>query len=250
VEGRPTARLDLSRPRAFGELISTTFEVFGRSSAVVLTAALLLITPVTLGIDGVWGRALADGPDAQPPNTAQAASLGLRVLLVVPLMTALCVVVVQGLGRGAEPTLGGALGVAARRFPAVLGAVALYVVGVSGGIVLLIVPGIWLLVLWYFAAQAAVVDGASPIEAVRRSTELVRGSWWRVFGLIVATGLLFGFAGAILTAIVGATGSTALYVAALIVVEAIAVSLTGIFAALLFFDLRARTAGGPATERP
>jgi hypothetical protein len=254
VAARPPARLDLSRPRTYGELLGTAFQVFGQSSAVVLTAALLLIAPVTIPIDGVWGRALAEGPDAQPPAGAQAASLGLRVLLVVPLMTALSAVVVQELGRGAEPTLGEALRAAARRFPAVLGAVGLYVLGVSGGLVLLIVPGVWLLVLWYFAAQAAVIEGASPVQAVRRSSELVRGSWWRVFGLIVATGLLFGFAGAVLTAIVGATGSTALYVSGLVVVEAIAVSLTGIFAALLYFDLRARK-GVPrddwsAPERP
>jgi hypothetical protein len=246
VDERPPARLDLSRPRAYGELMRTTFQVFGRSSAVVLTAALVLITPVALGVDGVWGRALADGVDAEPPPAASAVSLGARLLLVAPLMTALSVVVVQELGRGGEPTVGGALRAAARRLPAVLGAVGLYVLGVSGGLVLLIVPGVWLLVLWYFAAQAAVVEGVGPVAAVRRSTELVRGSWWRVFGLIVATGLLFGFAGAIATSIIASTGSTALYVAGLIVVEALAVSLTGIFAALLFFDLRVRRAGRPA----
>jgi hypothetical protein len=250
VDGRPPARLDLSHPRAYGELMTTTFQVFGRSSAVVLTAALLLITPVALGVDGVWGRALADGVDARPSNGAQAVSLGLRVLLVVPLMTALSAVVVQDLGRGAEPTLGGALRTAAARFPAVLGAVGLYVLGVSGGLVLLIVPGVWLLVLWYFAAQAAAVEGATPMQAVRRSTELVRGSWWRVFGLIVLTGLLFGLGGAIATAIIGSIGSTALYVSGLIVVEAVAVSLTGIFAALLFFDLRVRAAGRPPAGGP
>jgi hypothetical protein len=165
-------------------------------------------------------------------------------------MTALSAVVVQELGRGAEPTLRDALGAAARRLPAVIGAIGLYVIGVSGGLVLLIVPGVWLLVLWYFAAQAAVVESASPVQAVRRSTELVKGSWWRVFGLILATGLLFGLAGAIATAIIGSIGSTALYVSGLIVVEAVAVSLTGIFAALLFFDLRVRTAGLLAPERP
>jgi hypothetical protein len=249
VDARPPARLDLSHPRAYGELMGTTFQVFGRSSAVVLTAALLLITPVALGIDGVWGRALADGVDAEPPPAASIVSLGLRLLLVAPLMTALSVLVVQDLGRGREPTLGGALRAAGRRLPAVLGAVGLYVIGVSGGIVLLIVPGIWLLVLWYFAAQAAVVDGLGPVAAVRRSTELVRGSWWRVFGLILATGLLFGFGGAIVTSIIATAGSTALYVAGLIVVEALAVSLTGIFAALLFYDLRVRAVGRTATDR-
>jgi hypothetical protein len=246
VDAGPPSRLDLARPRNTSELLASTFQVFGGASAILFTAALVLITPVALLVDGVWGRALADGIEAQPPRAAEVVSLGLRVVLIVPLMTALSAVVVQDLGRGAEPTLGGALRVVARRFPAVLGAVGLYVLGVSGGVVLLIVPGIWLLVLWYFAAQAAVVEDATPIAALRRSIELVRGSWWRVFGLIVGTGLLFAIGGAILTSIVGSTGSTALFVAGLIVVEALAVSLSGIFAALLYFDLRAR----PGAARP
>jgi hypothetical protein len=245
VASEPPARLDLSRPRTYGDLLRTTFQVFGGHSAVLFTAALVLITPVTLLVDGVWGRALAEGIDAEPSRGAQAASFGLRLLLIVPLMTALSAVVVQDLGRGAQPTLAGALHVALRRLPAVLGAVGLYVLGVSGGIALLIIPGIWLLVLWYFAAQAAVLENASPMAAVRRSVELVRGSWWRVFGLILLTLILFGFGAAILTSIVGASGSTALYVASLIVVEALSVSLSGIFAALLFFDLRVRRAGRP-----
>jgi hypothetical protein len=222
--------------------------VFAAHSAVLFTAALVLITPVALLVDGVWGRALADGIDAKPSVAAQSVSLGLRVLLIVPLMTALSVVVVQDLGRGTEPELGRALRIAARRFPAVLGAVGLYVVGVTGGLVLLVVPGIWLLVLWYFAAQAAVVEEAGPTAAVRRSAELVRGSWWRVFGLILATSLLFGVGSAIVTSIVGQAGSTALYVASLIVVEALAASLTGIFAALLYYDLRLRH-GRPDADR-
>jgi hypothetical protein len=52
------------------------------------------------------------------------------------------------------------------------------------------------------------------------------------------------------TSLVASTGSTALYVAALIVVEALAVSLSGIFAALLFYDLRVRTARRPAPGGP
>jgi hypothetical protein len=249
VSARPPARLDLSRPRIYGELLTTTLQVFRAHSAVVLTAALLLITPVALLVDGVWGRALAEGADARPSGAAQGVGLGLRLLLIVPLMTALSVIVVQDLGRGAEPTLGGALRAAMERFPAVIGAVGLYVLGVIGGMILLFIPGIWILVLWYFAAQAAVVDRLGPVGSVRRSTQLVRGSWWRVFGLILVTGLLFGVGGAIVTSLIGAVGSTALYVAGLIVVEAVAVSLTGIFAALLFFDLRARR-GEPVAAAP
>jgi hypothetical protein len=240
VAGEPPAPLDLSRPRVFGELLSTTFQVFGRHSGVLLTAALLLITPVALLVDGVWGRVLADGVDAKPSRAAEAVELGLRVFVVLPLLAALSALVVQELGAGRTPQLGDALRAAARRFPAVLGAVGLYLVGVAGGVVLLVVPGIWLLVLWYFAPQAAAVEGLGPVQALRRSTQLVRGRWWRTAGLLLATGVSFAVGGSFVLTIVGSIGSTGLYVAGLIVVEAVVAALTTVFAALLLFDLRAR----------
>ena len=76
-------------------------------------------------------------------------------------MTALQVVAVHALAEGEEPTVGAALRRAAPRLPAAAGAVVLYSLGVALGLVALIVPGIWLSVRWYFAAQAAVVDGLS-----------------------------------------------------------------------------------------
>ena len=233
-------RLDLSIPRSYGALLSATFDVFRRQAAVFLTLALVLVTPATLLVDGVWGRALADGVDAKPPLAAEAVGAGLRVFLILPLVTAANVIIVQGLARGTQPTVGGALRAAAGVFPRVLGAVVLYLVAVLAGFVLFIVPGVWLAVRGYFAAQAAVVDGLQPANALRRSGELVRGAWWRTCGLLLATGLLFALGGSVIIGVLGATGSTALYVAGLIVVEAIAVSLTAIFGTLLFFDLRTR----------
>ena len=51
------------------------------------------------------------------------------------------------------------------------------------GLVAFVIPGIWLAVVLYFASQAVVAEGRPPIEALRRSRELVRGQWWRVFGI-------------------------------------------------------------------
>jgi hypothetical protein len=240
VSQRP-ARLDLSRSRRYGELLSTTLELFGRHTGVLLTLALVVVTPVTLLVDGVWGRALADGIKAEPPLEAEAVSAVLRVFVILPLVTAATVIVVQALGRGAPaPGTGAALRAGARVFPRVLGAVLLYIVAVMAGFVLLVIPGIWLAIRCYFAAQAAVVDEVGPAAALRRSSELVHGSWWRTLGCLLATGLLFGLLGSAAIGLIGELGSSALYVAGLIVVEAIALALTAIFATLLFFDLRAR----------
>jgi hypothetical protein len=248
-ERRP-ARLDLSQPRAYGELLSTTFELFGRHASVLLTLALVVVTPVTLLIDGVWGRALADGLDAKPPLEAETAGAAVRVFLVLPLVTAADVLAVQGLGRGIAPAgVGDALRAGARVLPRVLGAVVLYVAAVLAGCVLFILPGVWLAIRCYFAAQVAAVDGVGPVAAMRRSSDLVQGAWWRTFGCVVATAVLLGFGGSAAIGVLGATGSGALYVAGLIVVEAVALTLGAIFAALLFFDLHARR-GRPVDDLP
>ncbi len=250
--------LDLSRHRDLGELLSTTFSLFFRHSAVFLTAALIISAPVTLVVDGIWGRALADAADADPARAVSWTSTGLSVI-VIPLVTALQVAIVQILGRGEQPTVGDALRAASRRFPAAVAAVILYALGVAVGFVALIVPGIWLLVRWAFAAQAAVVDELDPVSALRRSAELVKDRWWRTFGMLVASGVIFALIGSLLTAILMTIDNGAIYVAGLIIVEAFVLSLTGIFGTLLFFDLRARrelpwqgagTVDADAPERP
>ncbi|MFF4351956.1 oxidoreductase [Streptomyces sp. NPDC001530] len=42
---------------------------------------------------------------------------------------------------------------------------------------------VWLYVLFGFAPAAAVLEAARPIQAMRRSVRLVRGAWWRTFGI-------------------------------------------------------------------
>jgi hypothetical protein len=234
-------RPGLLRPRTYGELLRETLEIFGRHADVLLTLALVLVAPATLLVDGVWGRALADGPKAKPSLAAQGVSAGLSVFVILPLVTASVALVVQALGRGTAPgDLAGALREGARAFPRVLGAVIVYVAGVLAGLVLLIVPGIWLAVRCYFAAQAAALEGLGPAAAMRRSSDLVHGMWWRTCGCLLATAFLFGLTGSIAISAAGATGSGAIYVAGATIAESVVVTLTAIFATLLYYDLRAR----------
>ena len=85
----------------------------------------------------------------------------------------------------------------------------LYSLGVALGLVALIVPGVWLSVRWYFAAQAAVVDGLGPADALRRSAEVVETRWWRTFGVLLAFGLLVGIFGAVAGAVIRHRSTTA-----------------------------------------
>jgi hypothetical protein len=233
-------RLDLDEHRNLGELIGLTFTLFGRHLAVFLSLTLLVVAPIDLLVDGVWRGFLAGGGDTSAPDVATTVSFLAAIVVIPPLVTALHVVVVQGLARGEEPAVGSALSAAAARLIPAIGAVALYAVGVTLGLIAVIVPGIWLAVRWYFAAQAAVVDGLQPAEALRRSGQLVDGRWWRVFGLLVVFSLITGTVGAVGRALIDQIDSGALYMAAWIVLQTVTLSLGAIFGTLLFFDLRTR----------
>jgi hypothetical protein len=224
-------RLDLDRHRTLGELVGQTFELFGRHLATFISLTLLVVAPAVLVVDGGWGGALADGGD----------SLALDLLVIPPLVTALHVAVVQGLARGEEPTVGAALRAAAPRLAAAVGAVALYTVAVAVGLLLLVVPGVWLAVRWYFGAQAAVVDGLGPADALRRSAQVVQTRWWRTFGVLLAFGLITGVVAAGVGAILGEIDNGAIYTSGYVLLQAVVVSLSAIFGTLLFFDSRART---------
>jgi len=83
--------------------------------------------------------------------------------------------------------------------PKVLPAVwvsALMVLAVSGGVLLLFVPGILVLGFFIFSLMANVVDGYKKHEALFQSWLLVRGRWLQVFWQFIIANLLIGLIGA------------------------------------------------------
>ena len=84
------------------------------------------------------------------------------------------------------------------RLPAVIVAGILAGLGIGIGLVLLIVPGLFLLTIWALLIPVIVIEGKSAGEAFSRSREVVRGHGWSVFGLVIVTFLLVGIASALI----------------------------------------------------
>jgi hypothetical protein len=57
---------------------------------------------------------------------------------------------------------------------------------------------IWFSVTLSLAAPAVVLERQGPVQSLRRSWQLVRRSFWRVFGILLLAALIVGFAGFIL----------------------------------------------------
>ena len=93
---------------------------------------------------------------------------------------------------GREITAGAAFGQVTHRFLSYLGSFLLWilVVGLLAITVIGIPFAIYFAVRWSFYAQAVLIEGTSVTHALRRSSELVKGTWWRVFGLVLAIFLL------------------------------------------------------------
>ena len=79
-----------------------------------------------------------------------------------------------------------------RRFWSYLGCNILYmlVIGLLAITVIGIPFAIYFAARWGFYAQAVLIEETSATHALRRSSELVKGTWWRVFGILLAIFLL------------------------------------------------------------
>lgn len=74
-------------------------------------------------------------------------------------------------------------------------------IAIGIGIILLVVPGLYLLTIWCLIVPVIVLEGAGTGAAFARSRELVRGFGWQVFGTLVlvfvvmlGVGLVIGIA--------------------------------------------------------
>jgi hypothetical protein len=84
------------------------------------------------------------------------------------------------------------------RLPALIVAGILAALGIGIGILLLVVPGLFLLTIWSMIVPVIVIEGRSAGESFTRSREVVRGNGWSVFGLVVITFLVVLIASAVI----------------------------------------------------
>jgi hypothetical protein len=90
----------------------------------------------------------------------------------------------------ADLSLGETFSAARAHLTAVLVAGILAAIGITIGLVLLIVPGLILLTWWCLIVPTIVLENRSAGESFSRSRELVRGYAWSVFGVILLVVLL------------------------------------------------------------
>jgi len=129
--------------------------------------------------------------------------LGFLVTIVAAfLLTAALVKAVQDVRDGrADLSVGQTLSAATPLIGPVAIASILAGIGITIGLFLLIIPGLFLITIWCLIVPAIVLEGASPFDSFSRSWQLVKGSFWNVFGLLVMVFLIL-FAADIVLALI------------------------------------------------
>ncbi len=89
------------------------------------------------------------------------------------------------IGRGEPGQIGDFFKIGFNKFGPLLGATILYLLGVIVGLMLFLIPGIYLMVAWFFV-PFLIVDKNLPItKAFSESMRLIhkKVGWWKTFGL-------------------------------------------------------------------
>jgi hypothetical protein len=247
MESPPPTQLE--RPRSVAEIIGEALDIYQRYPLLFLALAFGVIVPYELAVLAATG----EGPLATQNHRSAGVAVLLFLLdyaLVQPLISALHIHAVMQIGEGRRPQLAQVAARGLRVLPEVAAAVIAAGLGIALGFLALIVPGILLALRWSVVAQVAAVDHEGWLPALRRSGELTRGNYWRIFGLLLVNAVLAG--GVTLAAAAIPLGSTSgpASVALGIVARTLTASFTALALALLYFDLRARSAGIAAPPAP
>jgi hypothetical protein len=134
---------------------------------------------------------------------AVGAVLGNLVQMIAAfLLQATLVKAVQDVRDGrADMSIGETVSAAAPYLWTVAAASILAGIAITIGLLLIIVPGLWLITIWALIVPVIVIERAGVFDSFGRSRQLVRGYGWQVFGTLVLVFIIMLVVGIVLGAI-------------------------------------------------
>ncbi|MFC9625655.1 glycerophosphoryl diester phosphodiesterase membrane domain-containing protein [Streptomyces sp. NPDC056930] len=181
--------------------------------AITLVQRYLLPEPAVIDPNATGSEALRQSADSAQSALVNSVPSLLIIMIATLITTSVLTVVISRSVLGRPVTLSDAWAEARPRLAQLLGltlllaliSAAIMTVGLLPGMLVgsaagagLVVIGlmaafvvvIWLMVRFCLASPALMLERQSITTSMRRSAKLVRGAWWRTFGVLALTGLL------------------------------------------------------------
>jgi hypothetical protein len=176
--------------------------------------------------------------DVANERTLAIVSAGVTVLGVLSLQGALTVFVDDLRARRAQRSIGDLFGAVSPVLWVLLGAELIATVGIVGGLILFLVPGLVLLTIWSGIIPAIVLERRGVLECFRRSMDLVSGNFLKVLAVIVITIVL----GTVVATVIGLALSPlpryADFYISSVVANAVTMPYVAVAWTVMFFELR------------
>ncbi len=252
------------RPLTVSEIIDRSFFLYRRRflDLVAVSAATYLPLLLVSGVAAwhIWTQVASFLHSQQMPMASLVRVAGYGAVVAVLWMLGAALVYAALAVYISEYYIGGRAGVrdayrpVVSALPSLLAAWVLVFILVTLGMLLLIIPGIWLAVACTFAWPIVAIERRGPIAAISRSIYLVQGHWWRVFATLLLFQLLIAMLRAALTypltiplalGLVNVSPVAAQVASQLVgyAVHIAVVPLAIIALVLLYYDLRVRKEG-------
>jgi hypothetical protein len=230
------------RPRGLGDILSAAFEIYRNNAGQLVMIVAIVVIPLSL-LGALIGHLFAG-----QTNSVSSRSFGLVIggVAVAIVITVIITAVLQAaIIRGAaEATLGDPVDIQESyrwgfsRIGSVILVGLLVGLAVLVGLILLVIPAIIFGVFLSVSIPALVIENRRGTEALKRSWELVRGSFWHALGVLIVAGIITGVVGSLLRAFGGSNWFAGWIFSA--IAQIITAPFSALVSVLLYLDLRSR----------
>jgi hypothetical protein len=238
----------LPRPMGIGEILSTAFQLYQRHWRTLLTITAVVVVPITLLQYLLGDQVRARGEETANGVVIETATWAVGIaglvtalagLLMFLVLTGAITRAVAAEVAGEDPGVEQSYRFGFHRIWSVLLVSVLVGLATVAGLILFVIPGIYIGVRLAVSIEALVVEGRRGTQAMGRSWELVGGHWWHAFGTLLVVWLVTGVINSVITL---PFSDTSWFVQGVVAAVATVVTLPyGVLVGvLLYLDLRAR----------
>lgn len=219
------------RPMSFGEILSESATLVVERAGLLVAIAAIVYVPLAAVPDLVFGGLDETG-------LAAGVLVVLGALLFAPVVTGAITFALGEVYLDRPVSITCALRAGIELLPRLVGTWLIASLAIFAGMLLLVVPGVYLMLVWFLVTQVMIFEHVFGTRALARSRELMRGHLWRALGLLLV--------GALLTTVFAALVDGALAELPVLapigagIAQAVSMAYLSALSVLLYFDVRAR----------
>ena len=228
------------RPMSFGEILDMGFQIVRNHFVQLVLIAAVIQVPLAILSVIATSYSTPGGTPTAPSGGAIAGMViaGLGFVVLMPFAQVAITYAIGEMYQGRTTTFGRAFHEAFSIFLPLLGTSLLSGVLIALGLLLLLIPGIWMILGQVVLSQVMIFERRFGMNGVRRTLELMKGQRARAFGISFLTAILVGVLGFAF----GLVGNLVTFTAPIAsgIASAIGTAFGSAVAVVLYFDIRCR----------